>query len=253
MKTIIVISPHYLEAVFKEAKKHNFAIQGYGKFSLACKGVLFINSSELLGVSFIGDKLPKVQSGEFKKLIEFLDLLSNMQKKIKFTIVTKEDIPIGYSKIFKQHQNIEFYGRTGLEYITDTVISQNVFGSILLANKKPYKFQESKEEDVKHYSLPSVTVDNLISPYLLQCISTVNICEDYNTTVAYDSVCLQYRNDKNEALVCMREYVIGYYFHNNDDATLEIAYKYISKLTGTSYINLLVLLEYVRREYSAKN
>ena len=64
MKTIVIISPDYLTAVYEESKKYSFLIQGYGSFKQAIDGLLKVNSNELMGVGYLGYSLPLVDSNE---------------------------------------------------------------------------------------------------------------------------------------------------------------------------------------------
>ena len=249
MKTIIVISPHYLEAVFNEAKRYNFVIHGYGKFAQACKGILYVNADDLLGISFIGDMLPKVNSKDYQKFIEFLGLVSNMQKKIKFTIVTKENIPQSYYKVFRGYPEIEFYGRSGLEYITNTVIGQNVFGSIILNNEKPYIFKEVEAPKPVNYTLSSISANYLISPYILQCLDDVVTLDSIESTLQRDSIYSQYVKNKNTVLALLRRYLVGTKFGIYDSSLLEQARNELKASQGEIYVILLALIVYVGDKY----
>lgn len=250
MKTIMIISPQYLEAIFTEAKKYSFVIQGYGTFKLACKGVTKVVASELLGVAFVADNLPREGSKEYESFIALLNLLSSMNREIKFSIVLKNNISNEYFKIFKQYDLINFYGRTGVENITNTLIGQNVFGSLILSTEEPYALKEKKVEVFENPVLPTICVDPLISPYLLQCVSDV-AQDDEKRVLRSDSAYLRYVNDENTILASMRKFIILKTFGKQDDSLLEFAKEHIEtgNLDTDTYVAYSILYKYVEDIY----
>ena len=130
MKTIVIISPDYLTAVYEESKKYSFLIQGYGSFKQAIDGLLKVNSNELMGVGYLGYSLPLVDSNERKNMEKFLQLCDLFDDKKRFVFITQiaaADL-IGLAKKYK---NVEFVKFDNETEVTDLLINQSLFGTIL--------------------------------------------------------------------------------------------------------------------------
>ena len=103
MKTIVIISPDYLTAVYEKSKMYSLLIQDYGRFEQAIDGLLKVNSNELMGVGYLGYSLPLVDSNERKNMEKFLQLCDLFDDKKRFVFITQiaaADL-IGLAKKYK--------------------------------------------------------------------------------------------------------------------------------------------------------
>lgn len=206
MKVIFVISPDYLDSIFKEAKKYDFGIQGYSTVQDAAKGLLKTNVFDILGFVFVSRTLPK----DLSVLHGFMDLCNSMQARRKFLFALNDN-----SRLF------ELFREGGFEYLdiayvneievmTDIEINQNIFGSILRYNYDPYKLDEKEKPSLAKGNLPRLEYKPIINKYPLNVLEEVHIADTVETTLKYDKIYEEYRETENpdEALCKLRELYI---------------------------------------------
>lgn len=211
MKTIVIISPDYLTAVYEESKKYSFLIHGYGSFKQAIDGLLKVNSNELMGVGYLGYSLPLVDSNERKNMEKFLQLCDLFDDKKRFVFITQiaaADL-IGLAKKYK---NVEFVKFDNETEVTDLLINQSLFGTILYATMTPYKlFPTSTDiaEDVSDsaggFDCKRPVVFNKNCDLLLQKVDKLTTVED---TLENDEVFQYFSKEQNKVFQTIRKYQI---------------------------------------------
>lgn len=192
MKSIIIISPHYLESIFKESKKYSFMIHGYGTAQKAKNSLIYANLEEILGFALVYDTLPSANSKEFKDIVEFARLCNSMKSNRKFLVVTRGNAAeLGAS--LKEFKNLRFFVVQNLEYITDVVINKNVFGSILLDNYQPYELRKEEKVSINDIESTTLSFTPCIPGYLFEIFTKVLKLETVEDTVLYDKCYLKYK------------------------------------------------------------
>lgn len=214
MKSVLVISPTYLTALHKESRKFSFAFHGYGSFALACDGLLEINSGELLGVAYVSDKLPEKGTSEYNCMKKFLNLCDKLEDSKKFIFVIQEQAS-GINEVVKGLTNLRVFATTNEINITDTVINQKVFGSLLLDNNEPYKLTE-KQGEVKELGDYLLQMSPVVSKAYLMCLDEIVKIDDYQTTLENDIPYQEYLKSDNTLLAMLRNQRIVKAFGLND-------------------------------------
>lgn len=212
-KTIFVISPMYLEVIIKEAKKFMFDLQGYGSFALAKDGILKVNACDLLGFAFVSDSVPKIGSEEYKSMMEFLNLC-NLMGNFKFTLVLRNSLSSKYVEKIKGFKNLSFYLANGFEYVTDSVIHSNVFGSLLMTSVDPYVLKAEEPIQPRNFECPTLKLNIPVSGYVLNCLLPISKLTSVSQTLEYDSVYQDYVRD-NSILADLRKVMIQKEFAEN--------------------------------------
>lgn len=214
MKSIIVISPHYLDAVYEESQKYDFRLFGYGTFACAKQGLLKVNCSDILGFAFVGTHLPISRSKEFKHMLEFFHMCDLLNADKKFVIVTDEDSS-PWTKIFKKYKNLRFFGCSGYDFMSDIIINKNVFGSILLDSMEPYEFG-NKKQDVISWHTPHLSYVPLFPDTQIQCTAPIEFLGTMERTLSNDAI---YQRFKTEGayLQSFRLYYIALTLKNSDE------------------------------------
>lgn len=202
MGIIFVISPDYLESLFKEAKKYDFRLQGYSSVQDAAKGLIKTNIAEILGFAFVSRMLPK----DLSSLKMFLQLCNFMGVRKKFLFALNDTSRL--YELFKNssYKNLDISYLNSIEVMTDIEINRNIFGSILKYNYEPYKLtKESRVFD--SYSLPKLSYKPIISQYVLKVLERVYVLDTLEHTLKCDPVYSEYKysENDNELLIKLRE------------------------------------------------
>lgn len=215
MGTIFVVSPCYLEAMYKESSKYNFNFQGYGSFALANEGLMRINKAELLGFAFVGIHLPLKHTKEYRNMKEFFKMCELMHANKKFIVATDEPVD-AYSKLFKEYEHIRFIKAKSYDFLSDIVINQSVFGSILIDNGTPYQLKQ-KQLGFPEYSTPQLQYIPLFTDAQMSCLSDVECLDTLFRTLQNDAVYKRFVNEDSD-LQYFRKYMICRMHGNSDDA-----------------------------------
>lgn len=145
MGTIFTISKKYLSSLLEESEKFSFKLQGYSNFSDALIGIIKVNIVDLQGFIYLDDKA-ETNLEDFKK---FILLCNNIcqYKPLKFIIALKDGQ--GIVEIVKglKVQNLKMRLVDEFAEITDTLINNRLYASILSDNKNPYLIDGEKEEN----------------------------------------------------------------------------------------------------------
>ena len=188
MKTVIVVSPDYLTAVYRQSTKFSFILQGYGKFANAIQGVLKVNCGELLGCAFIGEKLPQKGTSEFGAMIAFLEALNQLNDSKKIVFVLQTVASSALSELATKMKNLRIFAAANVPLITDEVIDQQIFGSLVPDAAPAYRLEET-EENRQVYSndflLHYVPIAN---KSVFDCCSDVDRQETLQLTLENDKV-----------------------------------------------------------------
>ena len=212
MKSILIESPDYLEAIFKESDKYNFTIFGYGNVQVALQKIIQINSYELIGTAFVYDSIPKKDTTDYKLLLELLDKAALFNKKV--LLVTRDSIAPIKSDIQKI-SNLKLSYLENQEFISDTVINKCIFGSLLLNTIKPYKLdkQESVNENLE--SLPTLKNENIVPDYVLDIFSAIKPTDNVTDTINFDDAYNHYK-DANKIVASLRKMFIRKTMNKNN-------------------------------------
>lgn len=231
MKTIVVISPCYLEAVFKEAEKYSFTIQGYGNFGLAQKGIIYTNASDVLGFVYLGNSLP-ADEVERKAMLGFLKSINLMEMSKKFLFIVHDSPDFsGYN--LKKYKHLRFARVCGFDYVTDALLNKSLFGSILLDNYEPYVFG--------HREFPAgYTGNNSVLEYcpvvpgiLFEMLDVVHNLGNVDDTISNDIILQRYKGDS--LVTSVRKLVIAKRCSWDLKEWLESANAQTDKLGGKLY------------------
>lgn len=201
MKIIYVVSPDFLEALYTEAKKYTFCIQGYGNLNDALTGLLKTNISDILGFCYVGTELfyEKSMISDYLKTCNML--CRNNAKKFIFALQNSK----GLAEVLQMSEfgNLKVSYLPDFEILTDTVINKQLFGSILLDNYEPYLLRDEQSAVVKAEN-PALQYQTLFSDYVLQCLDPVDKLATFEDTKLNDSIYQEYVNDKSD-LAYIRE------------------------------------------------
>lgn len=216
MDTIFVVSPCYLESAYKEALKYDFVMQGYGTFEAALHGILKVNAADIIGFAYLGRALPAKGSHERKAMISFLQICELMEADKKFVFAVDNGVSSNDFQ-FSKFKQLRFFAAPHYDFMSDVVINQQVFGSLLLDNYTPYKFQNEKEDTIPFVS-PKLEYVPLFSDALIQCISNTEKLDTLERTLDLDSVYRRFKSEKSD-LQYFRKYYVAKLF--SDYAALD--------------------------------
>lgn len=253
-KTIFVISSNYLEAVHKESGKYSFELIGCGKFETACRVIQNVSVGTLLGVSIVEQRLPDIKSREGKALLQFLNILGDMQQNIRLNvIVTREALGTGYSKAIKKHKNIQGFCHDNAEAVTDSLINGEVFGSLLLEDAEIYALNKPKEKTFANTALKTININNYFSEYLLKVLNPCIYYATFEQTCLYDSACQEYKEMEDVLLLNMRRWYVGMMCNFDVAGYQEEVYgMLISDVQSETFPERYILYEYLYRNVGGK-
>lgn len=205
MKVVFMISPDFLSSAFKEAEKYSFELQGYGNFEMACKRLAYVNAADLLGFVYICKTPNGVGTKEYKAMLEFFHLCDLIGADKKFLMVSQGSFS-DYLSDLRKFKHVRFALLQNVEFITDTLLNRDVFGSILLDNYEPYIFKKEKPISLGDYTCPTLEWKGIVPPALFDVEEKVRPLENLEDTLENDLVMQRY---KENPLICkLREAVI---------------------------------------------
>lgn len=206
MKSIFVISPDYLDALFDEAEKFSFAIHGYGNPERACKGLMYANVTAILGYAVVYEEMPRTGSTEYRGLIEFIRKCNLLESGKKFVVVCRGPIT-GLEQVARKFKNLNFSLHPNIEYISDTVINKMIYGSILLDNYEPYILHEKPKAKVGEFSSPTLNFVPIVPSFIPEIFETVHMVDSLEDTLQFDIVWNKYK-EQNQLVADFRELLI---------------------------------------------
>lgn len=230
MKTIIVISPDYLESCFKEAQDFSFCMQGYGNFEMANNRLMYTNAQDILGFAYVCEEMPKSGSKKYKQMLKFFDNCNLMQANLKFVIVTQGNIG-SVLKDLKQFKFLRFAYKESVEYITDTVLRRDVFGSILIDVYNPYEEIPTEVKDFTGFDCPRLSFRPIVPDTLFLVASTVRRLDTLKETIDNDVILLKYGD--NEIVALLRQIFIIHRFGEDCEKLINQFYKKVVDLDDT--------------------
>lgn len=218
MKTVIVISPDYLTAVSKESNKYSFVIQGYGNFELALKGITKVNSCDLLGIGYVGYSLPLVGTKELENMISFLKLCSMFEQKKRMVFITQTDAS-RLRQYVADLENIQIAYFDNKQEITDTLINQNLFGTILYATMTPYIFDDAVRDDLPEFRMQeNLKLPAVFSKNCELLLNHVDVLQTDIETLENDETYQFFVKRGDKVFQMVRQYQVSELFHK---ATME--------------------------------
>lgn len=206
MKIIVVISPDFLESAFKETQDFSFCMQGYGNFNLANDRLMYTNAQDILGFAYVCSELPKHSSKVYKSMLKFFDNCNLMQANLKFVIVTQDELSNRLVKDLKRFKFLRFSYHESVEFITDTVLRRDVFGSILIDVYEPYEMKPREQPDLTKFVCPRLMFAPIVPTTLFLVESTIHPLDTLKDTIDNDVVIVKY--SENEIIVLLREIFI---------------------------------------------
>ena len=203
MKTIFVVSPDYLDALYHEAIKYDFVLQGYGDISKALQGLLQVNVSDVLGFVVLVDNIELIAE-DLYNLFFAIDLIESSKKLL---LVSRGSNPFDIVALKKDYPHVNFHQLLNLEVITDEIINREVFGSILLDNYEPYVFNDKKNQPTRIERTEYLSFNPVIPSYVTDCLNTVLIMNTVEQTLEADAVFSRYDKDKSKLLWFRQSYI----------------------------------------------
>lgn len=211
MSSIFMISPDYLEVCFNEIKDYDCTLQGYGSIEKGIKGLLKTNVSDILGYVYLSSALPT----DLGILDEFLYRCNLYGGNKKFLIALLNTS--GLNRIdFSKYPNLRFGYIAIPEVITNVTINRDIFGTILLDNFSPYKFENDVKTIPDLQNVYRLQYKPVFSSYILDCLKRVHIADSLEDTLLSDKVLYKYRMDQS-ILADFREHYIRTYFSDDVD------------------------------------
>ena len=247
--TMIVVSPDYLEAIYKESQDMSFKIQGYGNFLDAIEGLMYVNKSHLLGCCLVSENLRKIKKTDLLKFLRKLELVSTTEDSLfLFALQNEQDLKSIDTKSFK---GIKFMHISGIDLITDLSIRRDIFGTMLIENRKPYILSD-KEELPTIERIPTLEYIPLFQPKVLEVLNKPDIYESLASTLSLDQFLKEMEFvDKN--LHDIRELWIRIHFNCDIKEMITDLYKRFTEIEdSTVFCTYMGLLEIVRGVYERK-
>lgn len=188
LKVIFVISPDYLETIYKLAKGYSFGIQGYGSVEAARAGLLYTNAVDILGFVYVSERMPVDKTG----LVDFMHTCDSLKCAKKFLFVLKDMTNLQASVNKKMFNYLKLSYVPDVEIITDLVISRNIFGSMLIANYEPYKLKPDTPVSLSSFTTEHLQYKPLFSDYMLMCLDEVERLDTKEATLFRDAPYQEY-------------------------------------------------------------
>lgn len=223
LKVIYVISPTYLKALYKEALKYDFVLQGYGNVTNARRGLGKVNISDILGFAYVNTRLPQ----DLEPLRQFMELCGTLaqyrEKPTKF-IFALENLDRLDELFDRDYQNLLFSYLPNVEVFTDIEFNRKIFGSILKDNYNPYELvtkekvnhELSKKDLLKlQMDFPALRYVPAINPNLLRVLQDYHHLKSFDSTLANDEV-FQDFSDFNEFYAGLRKIFLSLKFINKE-------------------------------------
>lgn len=204
MSVIFMVSPDYLEVLYKEASKYKFGLQGYGSFKLACSGVHKTNPLDIIGYAFILENFPELQSSEGKSMLKLLRMINDFEtpKDVVFAVVNGQP---RLNDLAKKFTRVKFSYVLEANPLTDTIINRDVFGSLLLSAYKPYVFQDETSFKLGDFGSPILRYTPLFNQYSLQCLSDAACLDSVEHTLEEDVPFREYTLSNDEIMQLLRK------------------------------------------------
>lgn len=234
MKTIIVISPEYLSAIYKEAKKYSFVIQGYGSFKYACDGLTKVNSSDLLGVIYAGRTIPQKGEKEYTYMEGFLALCELFEKSKSILFVT-QSAASGFLKAAKSFSKSRILLRENEIEMTDSLINQGMFGTILRESGSPYVFDEKTfvGNDYENDMSWKIGLSPIVNSDISQILRPVDILESAELTLENDEPFQKFIKSGNRGFALLRKKIIQSKYGITDKVLDEGISNYVSQISDS--------------------
>ena len=209
-KIIFVVSSCYLEAVHKESTKYSFELIGCGGFKKACQLIANVSVGSLLGISIVEQKMPAADSEEGKYFMKFVSILGDLQQKVRLNIVlTQQALDPVFRKRVKQYKNVDGFCHANAESVTDSVINNEVFGSLFLDDSEMYEIKPEVPHVLVNDALKVININNYFSEYLLGVVSPCVNYADLQQTCIHDSWYQKYVESNDKLLQIMRQWYVG--------------------------------------------
>lgn len=243
MKTILVISPDYLSAIYKESKKYSFMIQGYGSFELACAGITKLNCKDLLGVVYVSYTTPKLGTRDYKFMKEFLNYCEIMEESKSILFVTQITAPEIHS-LARDFSNVSIHIAESQTLITDAVINRKVFGFILKQNYKPFDLMldvksERAVEETEDWKMQRSFI---VNSQIQECLQRIEVLDTPELTLENDTPFQHFMQSGNHLLLLIRKKLILDTFGVRDDILLNTITQKINELEDPVEWSVLLTL-----------
>ena len=165
MATNFAVSSGLIEPLYDNAQKYDFSLQAYGNFDLACKKLVYVNSSDLIGIAVV-DEVIEDEKG-FDKFLGYCDCIQGAV--VLVACNRKYVVP----SVINSHKT-RILCVNDIEVFTDLVINRDVYGALLLEKFEPYKIRR-KEEVQGTWGVATLSYTPLFSKYVLKITELPNI------------------------------------------------------------------------------
>lgn len=232
MGIIFVVSPDYLEALYKEASKYKFGLQGYGNFKQACSGIYKTNPLDVIGYAIVSEALPELKSSEGKSLLKLLTFINDFETPKNLIFATNGHLGV-INALARKFPRINISYVVEKDAMTDIVINRDIFGSLLLGVHNPYIFEKENGLRLGNFTSPVLQYKPLFSPYVLQCLDNVSKLETIQHTIEVDLPYQEYVKSADEIMQLFRKWKI-YSSFSEDFADKEKLRALVSNVTNTT-------------------
>lgn len=198
MKVMYVISPDYLLPFEEQSANYSFNIKGFR---------LFVKDEEYPNVADAKSELFKTNVNDIVGFIILINDLSYFISEINEFLKeadrickgTNRRVVIGtLSSKGDRHfadiiptSNLKVFRVSNIDILTDHVIHQELFGTII-KGRAPYEFMNPNKENKLYNDLPKLRYKPIFSKHILSVLDDVMvISDDFNKVLSYDTV---YRN-----------------------------------------------------------
>lgn len=203
-----MVSPDYLSAIYNEARKFSFVIQGYGSFEMAIEGLLKVNCAELIGVGYLSYGLPAQGTTEYESMLKFLGLCELLED-VKPVMFVTQTAASGLNALAKKYPGIDIMLVDGEAEITDTLINQSLFGNILCKVKEPYKLSKSVAVDKESHSDDwKLHVEPILQKSILQCLTAIDVFDTMELTLENDKPFRAFVENGDQLLASLRKQMV---------------------------------------------
>ena len=242
---LFTISPEYLHTLAKEAAPYDFNIQGYTSVQSAIDNVYKTNIQDFLGFCYVGNTVVTY----WKELQEFLSLINRMcyatPKKVLFAL---KNIT-GLSKVLQDqdYPNLKICYLLEFDVLTDVIVNQKIFGSILLDNFEPYQLTPIEPEQHVVFEPNRLSWEPLFPEEVLACLEPVEPLGTFSNTKVHDKPLSGILREHRELYVIRENMIRG-------ELGLSVDWKTLNSLLmpndATQYSMLKALLLELERRYA---
>lgn len=164
-----------------------------------------VNASELIGFIVFLDYIPK---DEYKELLRKFLYKCNIicsNKSLPLVVCVRE--LTGFSKLLPDDNNLNIHIVSGYEFITDTIIKRDIFGTILKETRDPISIKDNSNNDIDRV-INRLSFNKILPNVILNCFKKVVFYDSLEDTLSKDLILYSLKD--NYLLNCLREIRINF-------------------------------------------